>query len=134
MTLLTQSVITEEDIALNHLVKYIQFIPIKIPLHLSDLIKPNHLTIRYKKYLSSMSEDDFYQKDTEKKGAEKMKEDFNNIEEELYRNEIVVYSPRDCVIVENQLEEFSTKKIRQLFTRELVRLHDKHYNKLSFWN
>ena len=134
MTLLTHSVITEEDIALNHLVKYIQFIPSKIPAHLPDLIRPNHLIVRYKKHLSSISEEAFYQEDTEEKGAEKMKEDFKNIEEELNRNEIVVYSPRDCVIVEDQLEEFSTKKIRQLFTRELVRLHDKHYNKLSFWN
>ena len=134
MTLLTQSVITEEDIALNHLVKYIQFVPVKIPDHLPDLVRPNHLTVRYKKHLSSMSEDDFYQKDTEEKGAEKMKEDFKNIEEELNRNEIVIYSPRDCIVVENELEEFSTKKIRRLFIRELVRLHDKHYNKLSFWN
>jgi hypothetical protein len=134
MTLLTQSVITEEDIALNHLVKYIQFVPVKTPIHSSDLIRPNHLIVRYKKHLSSVSEDAFYQKDTEEKGAEKMKEDFKNIEKELNRNEIVVYSPRDCIVVENELEEFSTKKIRQLFIRELVRLHDKHYNKLSFWN
>tara|TARA_R110002073_G_scaffold147488_1_gene300236 strand:- start:93 stop:497 length:405 start_codon:yes stop_codon:yes gene_type:complete len=133
MTLITQSVITEEDIALNHLVKYIQFIPFKIPAHLPSLVRPNHLLVRYKKHLSSIGEEAFYQEDTEEKGAEKMKEDFKTIEEELNRNEIVVYSPRDCVIVEDELEEFSTKKIRRLFTRELVRLHDKHYNKLNFW-
>ena len=131
MTLLTQSVITEEDIVLNHLVKYIKFIPMKIPV--LNLVKPNHLVVRYKKYLSSLSEDDFYQEDMEEKGLEKMKEDFKSIEYELNNNEIVIYSPRECILAENELIEFSTEKIIRLFTKELSRLHDNYYNKLNFW-
>mgnify|MGYP003652210738 CR=1 FL=1 len=131
MTLLTQSVITEEDIMLNHLVKYVQFVPSKLPT--SNLVQPNHLLVRYKRYLASINEEDFYQEDTEKVGLEKMKEDFKKIEDELNRSEIVVYSPRDCIVVEGALAEFSTKKIRKTFIRELAKLHDKHYNKHNFW-
>ena len=131
MTLLTQSVITEEDVMLNHLVKYVQFVPSKLPM--SDLIQPNHLLVRYKRYLSSISEDDFYQEDMEEIGLEKMLEDFKKIDDELNRSEIVVYSPRDCLVVEEALAEFSTKKIRKIFMRELAMIHDKHYNKHNFW-
>jgi len=132
MTLLTQSVITEEDVTLNHLVKYIQFIPNKLPS--LDFIKPNHLLVRYKKYLSSISEEDFYQEDTEEVGLERMLEDFKKIGDELNRGEIVVYSPRDCMVVEENLSEFSTKKFRKVFLKEFEKLHDKHYNKHNFWN
>ena len=110
MTLLTQSVITEEDVMLNHIVRYVQFVPSKLPP--SNLIQPNHLLVRYKKYLSSISEEDFYQEDMEEVGIEKMKEDFKKIEDELNRSEIVVYSPRDCLVVEESLIEFSTEKMR----------------------
>jgi|TARA_Y100001951_G_C11268651_1_gene257242 hypothetical protein len=131
MTLLTQSVITEEDVMLNHIVRYVQFVPSKLPP--SNLIQPNHLLVRYKKYLSSISEEDFYQEDMEEVGIEKMKEDFKKIEDELNRSEIVVYSPRDCLVVEESLIEFSTEKMRSLFIKEWARLHDKHYNKHNFW-
>ena len=131
MTLLTQSVITEEDVMLNHIVRYVQFVPSKLPP--SNLIQPNHLLVRYKKYLSSISEEDFYQEDMEEVGIEKMKEDFKKIEDELNRSEIVIYSPRDCLVVEESLIEFSTEKMRSLFIKEWARLHDKHYNKHNFW-
>tara|TARA_R110000744_G_scaffold144841_1_gene256972 strand:- start:839 stop:1237 length:399 start_codon:yes stop_codon:yes gene_type:complete len=131
MTLLTQSVITEEDIVLNHMAKYVKFMPMKNPV--LNLVKTNHLVVRYKKYLSSLSEDDFYQEDTEEKGLEKMKEDFKNIEDKLRHNEIVIYSPRECFLVENELIEFSTEKIRRFFVKEFSRLHNKYYNKLNFW-
>ena len=132
MTLLTQSVITEEDIESNHLVKYVQFVPNSIPS--SDLIKPNHLLVRYKKYLSTIDEEAFYQEDMENTGISKMKSDFKKIENELNRSEIVVYSPRDCMVVQDLLSKFSTEKIIKTFVSEWERIHDKHYNKHNFWN
>ena len=62
-----------------------------------------------------------------------MKEDFKNIEDKLRHNEIVIYSPRECFLVENELIEFSTEKIRRFFVKEFSRLHNKYYNKLNFW-
>jgi len=63
-----------------------------------------------------------------------MKSDFKEIENELNRSEIVVYSPRDCMVVQDLLSKFSTEKIIKTFVSEWERIHDKHYNKHNFWN
>ena len=60
---------------------------------------PKVIYIRRYDYLSTIDEEAFYQEDMENIGISKMKSDFKEIENELNRSEIVVYSPRDCTLI-----------------------------------
>ena len=131
MPLILQTVITEEDVMLNYNIRYVIFIPERIPV--KEVLKDNHICIRYKLNPSRVDEEDYYSGDTEKAGYNKIKKDLEDMELLLKKNEIVVYSGREYLSITEEIEPYS-EKIYRLIERKIASFHGKYFNKENFWN